>query len=194
MYNNYIKRKKNMKKLIMLLTLMSVVMFFATETKGQTKDTTIINIADGVLVGVRAGHVKTPADWYLGVSSEALVSYTFKSQEEDKYTQSIIVNLELGRAAGRYYNAVGYNPLNRTLYSLNVYTAAKWKFPLELFAYGEYSWKKIDGVTAGGFISVGPQTKLADEKCILALTFGSPTSTWDPSIGMLVVIPLMTKL
>lgn len=169
-------------------------MFLSTETKGQANDSTVV-IAPGILVGRYSSvSVKTPAEWYLGASPQVLVSHDIKSEKEEKDTQSVILNLELGRVAGRWYNAVGYSLFSRAVYSLNVYTVAKWKFPLELFAYGEYSWKKTDGVVVGGFISVGPQTKLADEKCILALTFGSPTSTWDPSIGMLVVIPLMTKL
>ncbi len=191
MYNNYIKHKQNMKKLIVVLTLMSVLMCLSTETRAQ-EDNEIIILQSFYSSPTVA--VQEPAEWYVGVSPQVLVSYSVKSEKEDKYAQDLIVNLELGRLAGRCYNAMGYNVLNRAVYSLNVYTAAKWKFPLELFAYGEYSWKRTDGVVNGGFISVGPQTKLADDKCILALTFGSPTAEWKPSIGMLVIYPLMKKL
>lgn len=182
-----------MKNLIGMLSLMSVLICLSTETIAQNKDTMIYEMVPGILVGGGYTTIKTPADWYLGASLQFLVSHDIKSEKEEKDTQIIIINLELSRVAGRWYNEVGYSLFSRAVYSLNAYTVAKWKFPLEFFAYGEYSWKKTDGVVAGGFISVGPQTKLADDS-IIALTFGSPTAEWKPSIGLLVVYPLMKKL
>lgn len=168
---------------------MSVLMFLGTKILGQSNDS-IVHIGNGIYT-THQSSAMTIATWSVGVAPKIQSRYWIHSEDnhESHWTQDEQLEFELERVWGRWHNAIGYNPFRQAVYIFNSYRVIEAKIPLEFSVCCEYANSEKEA-----FFSIGPQTTIVHDKCIISLNLGSPIKEWKPSIGILAIFPFRVEL